>query len=63
MTLLTRDIENGFQQKMRTLAVFVDLTFDKVWKEGLQAPKDESVRQHVLMDPELLILEISTSQA
>ena len=37
MTLLTQDIENGFQQKMKTLAVFVDLTkaFDKVWKEGL----------------------------
>ena len=37
MTLLTQGIENGFQQKMKTLAVFVDLTkaFDKVWKEGL----------------------------
>ncbi|KAK7115386.1 hypothetical protein V1264_001263 [Littorina saxatilis] len=37
ITLLTQDIENGFQQKMKTLAVFVDLTraFDKVWKEGL----------------------------
>ena len=37
VTLLTQDIENGFQQKMKTLAVFVDLTkaFDKVWKEGL----------------------------
>ena len=37
VTLLTQNIENGFQQKMRTLAVFVDLTkaFDKVWKEGL----------------------------
>ena len=36
VTLLTHDIENGFQQKMKTLAVFVDLTkaFDKVWKEG-----------------------------
>ena len=36
MTLLTQDIENGFQQKMKALAVFVDLTkaFDKVWKEG-----------------------------
>ena len=37
MTLLTQDNENGFQQKMKILAVFVDLTkaFDKVWKEGL----------------------------
>ena len=37
MTLLTQDIENGFQQKMKTLAVFVDLikAFDKVWKESL----------------------------
>ena len=35
--LLTHDIENGFQQKVKTLAVFVDLTkaFDKVWKESL----------------------------
>jgi len=37
ITLLTQDIENGFQQKMKTVAVFVDLSkaFDKVWKEGL----------------------------
>ena len=37
VTLLTQDIENSFQKKMKTLAVFVDLTkaFDKVWKEGL----------------------------
>ena len=37
VTLLTQNIENDFQQKMKTLAVFVDLTkaFDKVWKEGL----------------------------
>ena len=37
VTLLTQDIENGFQQKMNTLAVFADLTkaFDKAWKEGL----------------------------
>ena len=37
VTLLTQDIENGFQQKMKTLAVFVDQTkaFDKVWKDGL----------------------------
>ena len=29
--------KNGFQQKIKMLAVFVDLTraFDKVWKEGL----------------------------
>ena len=34
---ITQEIENGFQQKMKTLAVFVDLSkaFDKVWKEGL----------------------------
>ena len=52
---------------MKTLAVFVDLTkaFDKEWKEGpsLQAPKEENMRQHVLMDPELLVPEISTTQA
>ena len=30
---------------------------------SLQAPKEESLRQHLLMDPELLVLEISTSQA
>ena len=37
VTMLTQDMENDFQQKMKTLAVFVDLTmaFDKVWKEGL----------------------------
>nr|KAG5689677.1 hypothetical protein BaRGS_026792 [Batillaria attramentaria] len=37
ITLLTQDVENGFQQKMKSLAVFVDLTkaFDKVWKEAL----------------------------
>ena len=37
VTLLTQDVENGFQQKMKTLVVFVDLAsaFDKVWKEGL----------------------------
>ena len=34
---LTQEIENGFQEKKKTLAVFVDLTkaFDKVWKDGL----------------------------
>ena len=34
---LTQEIENGFQEKKNTLAVFVDLTkaFDKVWKDGL----------------------------
>ena len=70
VTLLTQDIEKSFQQKMKTLFVFVDLTkaFDKVWKGGgggssLQAPTEESLRQHVLMDPELLVPEISTSQA
>ena len=37
VTLLTQDMENGFQPKMKTLAVFVDPTkaFDKVRKEGL----------------------------
>ena len=32
-----QEIENGFQEKKKTLSVFVDLTaaFDKVWKEGL----------------------------
>ena len=36
VTLLTQDIENGFQQKMKTLAVSVDFTtaFDRVWTEG-----------------------------
>ena len=34
---LTQEVENGFQRKIKTIAVFVDLTkaFDKVWKEGL----------------------------
>ena len=34
---LTQDVEDAFQKKMKTLAVFVDLksAFDKVWKEGL----------------------------
>ena len=37
LALLVQDIENGFQEKKKTLAVFFDLTkaFDKVWKEGL----------------------------
>ena len=37
VTPLTQDVENGFQQKMKTLAGFVDLTkaLDKVWKSGL----------------------------
>ena len=37
VTLLNQDVENDFQQKIKTLAVFVDLTkpFDKVWKDGL----------------------------
>ena len=30
---------------------------------SLQAPKEESLRQHILMDPELLVPEISMSQA
>ena len=68
VTLLTQAIENGFQQKMKTLAVFVDLTkaFDKVWKEGLLFKllrKRVCGNIHVLMDPELLVSEISTSQA
>ena len=34
---LTQEIDNEFQEKKKTLAVFVDLTkaFDKVWKDGL----------------------------
>ena len=37
VTLLTQDIDNGFQLKTKTLAVSVDLTkaFNKVRKEGL----------------------------
>ena len=37
VTLLVQEIENAFQEKMKTIAVFVDLTaaFDKVWKDGL----------------------------
>nr|KAG5705581.1 hypothetical protein BaRGS_034779 [Batillaria attramentaria] len=37
LALLVQDIENAFQEKKKTLAVFFDLTraFDKVWKEGL----------------------------
>lgn len=35
--LLAQEIENAFQKKQKTLAVFFDLTkaFDKVWKDGL----------------------------
>ena len=34
---LTQEIENGFQEKLKTLAIFIDLekAFDKVWREGL----------------------------
>ena len=37
LSLLVQDIENAFQDKNKTLAVFFDLSkaFDKVWKEGL----------------------------
>ena len=37
VTYLVQEIENAFQQKMKALAIFIDLTaaFDKVWKEGL----------------------------
>ena len=35
--MLTQNIKNGFQLKMKTLAAFVDFTkaFDEVWKEGI----------------------------
>ena len=37
LSLLAQEVENGFQEKKKTLAVFFDLTqaFDRVWKEGL----------------------------
>ena len=37
LVYLTQEIENAFQEKRKTLAVFIDLTkaFDKVWKDGL----------------------------
>ena len=37
LAFLVQDIENAFQEKKKTLAVFFDLSraFDKVWKEGL----------------------------
>ena len=37
VAFLAQEVENAFQMKMKTIAVFVDLTkaFDKVWKEGL----------------------------
>ena len=37
LALLVQDIENGFQEKKKTLSVFFDWTkaFDKVWNEGL----------------------------
>ena len=63
VTLLTQDIENGFQQKMKTLAVDLTKAFGKVWKKGLLFKlQRKSLREHVLMDPELLVPEISTSQ-
>ena len=60
-----------FHAIIKTLAVFVDLTkaFNKAWKGGgggwssLQAPKEESLRQDVLVDSELLVPEISKSRA
>ena len=53
--LHTQDIENGFQLKMKTLAVFVDLTkaFDTVWKEDFPFKLlRKSLWQHVLIDPD-----------
>ena len=37
VAFLAQEVENAFQEKMKTIAVFFDLTkaFDKVWKEGL----------------------------
>lgn len=37
LALLAQEVENGFQEKKKTLAVFFDLTqaFDKVWRKGL----------------------------
>lgn len=37
LVYLSQELENAYQEKKKTLAVFVDLTkaFDKVWKEGL----------------------------
>ena len=37
VAFLAQEVENAFQDKMKTIAVFFDLTkaFDKVWKEGL----------------------------
>jgi ribonuclease HI len=38
LAYLTQDIEDAFQEKKKTLAVFFDLSkaFDRVWKEGLK---------------------------
>ena len=38
VTYLTQAIEDSFQEKKHTLAVWVDLekAFDKVWKSGLK---------------------------
>ena len=37
LALLAQEIENAFQQKKNTVAVFYDLSkaFDKVWRDGL----------------------------
>ena len=37
LSLLAQEIENVFQVKKKTVAVFYDLSkvFDKVWREGL----------------------------
>ena len=37
LALLAQEIENAFQEKKKTVAVFYDLSkaFDKVWREGL----------------------------
>ena len=66
MTLLTQNIENSFQQKMKTGCLCrPNQDFQLSMEEGssLQAPMEESLQQHVLMDPELLVPEISMSQA
>ena len=67
VTLLTQDIENGLPAEDEDTGCLCrpHQGFRQSMEGGssLQAPKEESLRQHALMHPELLVPEISTSQA
>ena len=35
VTALTTSIENSFQRDKKSMAVFVDLTYDTIWRKGI----------------------------